>query len=244
MSVDTTTAAEATPAPGDEEAPALRERPRNRRRGFSVPRGVYVAAAGVVAVAALAAATIGLGVTEYQSQLGTVKVLEARAQAFTAPAAAVPPVEEKTKTLLADPVFSSPEWEAQLVASREVRRSVYEADRALAGQAVRDVWWPGLPERAKSAAALLEPFDAASGDAVEVATATAAAMKVCEVSDPDGFIANREQRTPAAETVSAYEAAVSAAFPGLVKAVRAHICPPGSQVSRPLPVDKEQMPKS
>jgi hypothetical protein len=197
-------------------------------------------AAGVGFMLLLTGGIVGIVMSIHQSQLGTVTALESLAQARTTTPAAPPaqprsgaittvrPITaEQTKAFRDDPAFSSPEWEAQLKASREVRRAVHEADRAFAGKAARDVWWPGLPERVKAAAALLEPFDPAAGDAAEVAATTVAALKVCEASDGDAFIANRPTGSTADGGASAYDTAVAAAFPGVVKAARAHICPPG-----------------
>jgi hypothetical protein len=261
MSIETPrqpAAPSAPPKPTEvtQEGSGLLQRFMSRRRRFRVPAAPAVVAAAVAFMLLLTGGIVGITLSIHQGQLGTVTALESLAQARTttpteAPAqprsgaiTTVRPITaEQTKAFRDDPAFSSHEWEAQLKASREVRRSVHDADQAFARQAAKDVWWPGLPERVKAAAALLEPFDPAAGDASEVAVATVAALKVCEASDADVFIANRPPRNPAEGATSAYEAAAAAAFPGLAKAARAHICPPGSQVSTPLPVDKEQMPK-
>lgn len=241
MSVDTTTATEAAPAPADEEAPAVRERSRNRRRGLAVPASFYVAAAGAVAVLSLAAAAVGLGVTEYQSQLVTVKVLEARADArvTAGPVRQTRFVDAKTRALLADPVFSSPEWLARVKASREVLRVAHEADLALVSQAGRDVWWPGLSGRVAAAGGKLVPFDPAAGDGAELAAGVVDALKVCEMSDQAGFVSSWVAAHPVTG-VSAYEGAVARVFPALAKAAMAHVCTPESRLLVKVPIDRVQ----
>ncbi|HEX9225592.1 MAG TPA: hypothetical protein VF885_02910 [Arthrobacter sp.] len=258
MSVETSLPPEtpSKPAEDSQAGSGLRQRTRSRRRRFRVPAAPVMVAAGVGFMLLLTGGITGIVLSIHHGQVGTVTALEALAQARTStppegPAqprssaiTTVRPITaEQTKAFREDPAFSSPEWEAQLNASREVRRSVHEADQAFAGQAAKDVWWPGLPERVRAAAGLLAPFNPAAGDAAEVTLATVAALKVCEASEGDAFISNRPPRNPADGAPSAYEEAAAAAFPGLVKAARAHICPPGSQVSTPLPVDKDQMPK-
>jgi hypothetical protein len=244
MSVEITTpapSASTAPVDGAAEAPAVRGRVGRRYRGLLVPRSIYIAAAGAVAVLSLMAATVGLGIAEHKSQLDAVTVLEARAKVRTsdAPQQAQLPADEKTKALLADPVFSSPEWKARLAASREVRRGVHEADLALAEQTASDVWWPGLSGRAGAARGLLVPFDPEAGDGAELVAAVMDAKQVCEMSDPAAFVADWVAAHPVAGA-SAYEAAVAGVFPALVKAAEVRVCPPGTRVPVALPLDKLQ----
>lgn len=253
MSVETSQRPTAHPGAPEaaQEVPALRERPRRRRRGFRVATGPFL---GVLGVAFLLLLTggVALGVLGiYQGQVGTVGALESLAQARTAHPADRPPVggsgsavqvsDEPLKAFRADPVFKSQAWEAQLAASRDVRRAVHEEDLAFASRAAAEVWWPGLPERVKAAAALLEPFDPVAGDSAEVAGVTAAALRVCESSDPAKFAARQPRGSEM--SLSNYEAAAAAVYPALAAAAKAHVCPSGVWASIPLPVDKNQMPE-
>lgn len=231
-------------AAGPSDAPALRPRARRRTLGSRLTEGPVQVAAAVLFLAIL---TVGVGLSAlfiYQGQAGTVTALEALASARSSQAGANAPYgsttasplpEAKVKEFEADPVFKGPEWEAQLAASRDVRRAVHEADVAFAARAGSDVWVPWLTGRVRDAGASLSRFDPNAGDAAEVAAATASAARVCQASDVDAFVGGQVKAAG-----SAYEAAVSKAFPGLAKAARAHFCPAGSQIQTTLPFDKEQ----
>jgi len=237
-----------TPAAGS--APAASElRPRARRRtlGARLTEGPALLAVGAVFLVILTAGVALSAWFIYQGQHGTVTALETLATARSSQAgagapyglsSATPLPDAKVKEFQADPVFKSPEWAAQLSASRDVRRAVHEADVAFAARAQAEVWLPWLTGRVRDAGVVLARFDPQAGDAAEVAAATASAARVCQASDVGAFVAGQVRASG-----SAYEVAVSKAFPGLASAARAHFCPAGSQVQTTLPFDKEQQRK-